>query len=231
MVRVGVTDVAWIEASPCLQNEQHEATKKALQEAVQQAAQLQGDLDSLQARFASACAAKSELVEEKGRLETRVRRQTSRRRLGRRDLDRPAARCYPMRAGSPSFALPQLSMESNVRQQLKDELAARDAAATALEGELAMMREHSESDLLAARADAIASEQRYRELQSARQELEQRLAASEAAVEELTATVTKMQADVQRLEAANVDLKVAMDAKVRSVWANRAGRRCALLAP
>jgi hypothetical protein len=72
MVRVIVTDVAWIGGDFGLQNEQHEATKKALQEAQQQATQLQGELASLQAEFASACSAKGELLEEKGRLETRV---------------------------------------------------------------------------------------------------------------------------------------------------------------
>lgn len=54
------------------QSEAHEATKAQLAAALESSAALQGELAALQAQHEAACAAKSELLNEKGQLEKRV---------------------------------------------------------------------------------------------------------------------------------------------------------------
>lgn len=57
---------------PAPQSEAHEATKAQLAAAQEASAALRADLAALQAQHDGACAAKAELVKEKGQLEKRV---------------------------------------------------------------------------------------------------------------------------------------------------------------
>lgn len=84
---------------------------------------------------------------------------------------------------------PQLSIEENIRKQLKADVQANQAAAAASE---------AERDALAASTAA----------------LEQQLAAREAAAAEMEDVVGKLREDIARLDALNAELKAASAAKV-----------------
>lgn len=115
----------------------------------------------------------------------------------------------------------QLAIESNIRAQLKSDVAAKEAAAASLQAELAALGAKSEADASLARSEAVFAQRRCSELQleqeqlaGAKAALEEQLAAREVAAAEMGATVAAMQADIARLEAMNAELKAAMDVKV-----------------
>lgn len=189
---------------PALQSEAHKAQLAAAQQA---SATLQADLAALQAQHAAACTAKSELVKEKTQLEKRVRSWLGARLMrsctveGRRHQlcptvclcrtwkDQSSQLCRPL----PCVPFLQLSIEENIRKQLKQDVA------------------EAEEALAAARSEAAAAAEAHAaELTGLREQL----AAREAAAADIEGTVAQMRDDIARLDALNAELKTAMDTKV-----------------
>lgn len=95
----------------------------------------------------------------------------------------------------PSAPFLQLSIEENIRKQLKQDVA------------------EAEEALAAARSEAAAAAEAHAaELAGLREQL----AARGAAAAEIEGTVAQMREDIARLDALNAELKTAMDTKVRS---------------